>query len=54
MTHDALYTLAAHLTLFLTTIAGFVFAWLREGRRHRWQQEQFNQIKTEVKNGHGK
>jgi hypothetical protein len=59
--HDLAFTLAAHVTIFLTTVAGFVFAWLREGRRHKWQKEEnakmraeVSDLKTEVKNGHGK
>ena len=58
MTHDVALTVAAHVTILLTTIAGFVFQWLREGRRHRWQQEENRQMRaavdavaTEVKNG---
>lgn len=45
-------TLIAHGLLFLTTIAGFLFQWLREGRRHRWQQEKFDSLERTVKNGH--
>lgn len=58
MTHDAALTLYAHGLLFATTIAGFIYSWLREGRRHRWQQEENRQLRaevqavaTEVKNG---
>lgn len=52
-------TLIGHLVLLLTTLAGFLFQWLREGRRHRWQQEENRQMRAEmkavaveVKNGH--
>jgi hypothetical protein len=47
-------TLIGHVFLFLTTVAGFVFAWLREGRQHRWQVEEFRKLNAEVKNGHAK
>lgn len=46
-------TLWGHVFIFLTTVSGFVFAWLREGRQHRWQREQFADVKREIKNGHG-
>jgi uncharacterized membrane protein affecting hemolysin expression len=53
MTHEITVLLFSHLTILFTTIAGFVFAWLREGRRHRWQEDQFRQMRDEVKNnGH--
>lgn len=45
-------TLIGHAFIFLTTVAGFVFQWLREGRRHRWQSERFASLEREVKNGH--
>ncbi len=39
MTHDVALTVAAHVTILLTTIAGFVYSWLREGRRHRSRRQ---------------
>lgn len=51
---DHLAVLSGHALIFLTTVAGFVYSWLREGRRHRWQVEQFRALEHEVKNGHGK
>lgn len=49
---DHTATIIGHVFLFLTTLAGFVYSWLREGRRHRWQQEQFQQLGTKIENGH--
>jgi len=46
-------TLWGHLFIFATTVVGFLFQWLREGRRHRWQQEQFRALTKEVQNGNG-
>lgn len=46
-------TLWGHVFIFLTTVSGFVFAWFREARQHRWQLEQFDQVKRDIKNGHG-
>ena len=46
-------TLYGHIFLFLTTVAGFVFQWLREGRQRRWQIEEFRQVKRQIQNGHG-
>lgn len=54
MTMDPTATIVGHALLFLTTIAGFVFQWFREERRHRWAQEQFQAMKTEIRNGNGK
>lgn len=53
MSHDLVFTLVAHITILLTTVTGFVYSWLREGRRHRWQIEEFRQMRAEIKNGHG-
>ena len=41
-------TIVGHLVILLTTIAGFVFQWKREGRRHRWQQEENRQMRASV------
>lgn len=43
------HVLLGHLFLFLTTIAGFIFQWFREGRRHVWEREQFRTLGTEIK-----
>lgn len=51
-THSMDHTLAGHIFLFLTTMAGFIFQWLREARQHRWQQEQFADVRRDIKNGH--
>jgi hypothetical protein len=32
------------LIIMLTTLAGFVFQWLREGRQHRWAKEHYNDL----------
>lgn len=46
------HTVIAHLFLLLTQIVGFGFQWLREGRQHRWQKEQFRVLNVTVANGH--
>lgn len=46
------HTLLGHVFLFLTTVAGFVFQWFREGRRHAWQREKFDALGRDIKNGH--
>lgn len=43
------HTLAGHITLFLTTIAGFIFQWMREGRRHDWEIQEFQKLTTQIK-----
>lgn len=48
------HTLLGHVFLFLTTIAGFVFQWMREGRRYRWQREQFRSLGQQIENGQSK
>lgn len=46
-------TIVGHVTLLVATLAGFYVQWKREERRHRWQQEQFQQVGTLIKkNGH--
>jgi hypothetical protein len=51
MTHDLIIALFSHILLFLTTIAGFVFQWMREGRRREWHREQFTTLRQEIHNG---
>lgn len=41
-----------HITLLVTTIAGFVFAWHRERRRHEWHREELAKLNILIgKNG---
>jgi hypothetical protein len=42
-------TITGHVLLFLTTVIGFVFQWLREERAHRWQQEEFRKVGAQIK-----
>ena len=47
-------TLYGHLVILITQVLGFGYAWLREGRRHRWEQEQrqtMKDIRADIKNG---
>ena len=48
---DSVHMLVGHILIFLTTVAGFVFQWLREGRRHKWQNDRFQQMSREIKKG---
>lgn len=41
-----------HLVLFLTTVSGFVFQWMHESRRHKWEREKYEALKAQIKNGH--
>lgn len=60
MSHEAAFwndsTFWGHLFLFLTLLVNLGYSWVREGRAHRWQQEQREAMATlrlDVKNGHG-
>lgn len=44
-------TLLGHVFIFLTTVAGFIFQWLREGRLHEWQRERFDALGRKIENG---
>jgi Flp pilus assembly protein TadB len=48
VTHETVYTLTAHATIVLTVIISHLVAWMREGRRHRWQQEENRQMRAAV------
>lgn len=48
------HTLAGHGAILITLLVDRIYAWFREGRRHRWQQEQFNRMSREMKNGGAK
>lgn len=45
---DATAAIMGHIVLLVTTIGGFIFAWLREGRRHRWQREQWERMNRKM------
>ncbi len=58
MSHETTVALAGHVVIVLTLVVDRLFALYREGRRHRWQQEENRQMRaavdavaTEVKNG---
>jgi hypothetical protein len=44
-------TIAGHITIVVVYVLGQFFAWLREGRRHRWQQEQFRGLSRDIRQG---
>jgi hypothetical protein len=35
-----------HVVIIVGQIVSLVYAWLAEGRRHRWQQEMQHRIRT--------
>lgn len=45
--------IVGHLVLFVTTIMGFLFQWLREARQHRWHREAMSDLKKKIENGNG-
>ena len=49
-------TLIGHVVIFSMQVAGMVYKWFSEGRRHRWEVEQrqtMQQIRTDIQNGNG-
>jgi len=43
--HGVLLTLTGHVVIIAMQVIGFVYAWKRDGRRHRWQQEAQKQLR---------
>lgn len=35
-----------HITLLVTTVAGFVYQWHRERRRHEWHKQELTKLHT--------
>lgn len=40
--------IVGHITLLLTTIAGFVYSWHREKRRHAWHKEELAKLHIQI------
>lgn len=48
-------TLYGHMAIFAMQLLSMGYQWLREGRQHRWQEEQRREmagIRADIKNGH--